>query len=101
MSFKITYLEEENLMFGGRKEEKDPRIGLNKFGPFKYLTESELLDKIKLGIIGDKSCIEKGTRNEYLQESNGFGLGDRDWWVWSRRRRGGRDLADFIRGRQG
>lgn len=54
-----TPLEEENLVFGGMHEEKDPRLGLKYFGPFHYSTESLSLEKTRLGIIGDKSTIEK------------------------------------------
>ena len=57
--FKIKYLSEKNLVFGNRQEEKDPRIGLKYFGPYKHSSESTISDKIRVGIIGDKSTIEK------------------------------------------
>ena len=59
MSFKIAYLSEKNLVFGGQNEEKDPRLGLKYFGPYRFPTESKALDKIKIGIIGNKDTIEK------------------------------------------
>lgn len=53
------YIEEENLIFGGMQEEKDPRLGLKYFGPFHYPSETSTLENIRIGIIGDKSTIEK------------------------------------------
>jgi len=57
--FRITYIPEENLIFGGYHEEKDPRIGLKYFGPFHYSSETSTLENIKIGIIGNKSMLEK------------------------------------------
>jgi len=51
---KADYIEEENLIFGDMQEEKDPRLGLKYYGPYH-----SLLEKIGLGIIGNKSTIEK------------------------------------------
>lgn len=59
MELKADYIEERNLVFGELHEEKDPRIGLKYFGPYKHESESKPLEKIKLGIIGDKSNLEK------------------------------------------
>jgi hypothetical protein len=59
MEFKTDYIMERNLIFGGLREEKDPRIGLKYFGPYTHESETKPLDKIGLGIIGDKSTLEK------------------------------------------
>ncbi len=57
-----TYLEEQNLVFGGMHEEKDPKLGLKYFGPYHFSTESLLLEKIRLGLVGNKSTIEKAKK---------------------------------------
>ncbi len=57
--FELIQLPEKDLVFGGNEEEKDPRIGLTNFGPYRYSSETPNLDKIKVGIIGDKSTLEK------------------------------------------
>lgn len=58
--FKASYLNEQNLMFGGNNEEKDPKLGLKNFGPYTHENEIFSLEQIKLGIIGDKDSLEKG-----------------------------------------
>jgi len=60
MTFKAIYLKEQDLIFGGGNEEKDPKIGLKNFGPHTLEGESPSLEQIKLGIVGDKNSIEKG-----------------------------------------
>lgn len=62
MKFKTFFIPEHNLVFGDFHEEKDPRLGLGYFGPFKYESEMASLEKISLGIIGDKSMLEKAKR---------------------------------------
>lgn len=57
--FQSHYIPERNLIFGGQHEEKDPRLGLKYFGPYRYSTEISTLENIHLGIIGNKSIIEK------------------------------------------
>jgi len=58
-NLKIGYIQEENLLFGGQQEEKDPRIGLKYFGPYYYSSETSSLENIRLGIVANKSMIEK------------------------------------------
>lgn len=58
-NFQSCYIPERNLIFGGQHEEKDPRIGLKHFGPYHFSTETITLEKIRLGIIGNKATIEK------------------------------------------
>ncbi len=59
MDFKAKYIQEPNLVFGGFQEEKDPRLGLKYHGPYRHPSESSHLEKIRMGIIGDKSMLEK------------------------------------------
>ena len=59
MTLSADYIEEPNLIFGGRKEEKDPRVGLNYHGPFTYPDEPASIPLINVGIIGDSASIEK------------------------------------------
>lgn len=61
-SFNIIQLPEKDLIFGNNEEEKDPRIGLKYFGPYRYSSEEPNLDKIKIGIIGDKHTLEKSKK---------------------------------------
>lgn len=58
-NLKIAYIAEENLIFGGNQEEKDPRIGLKYFGPYHYPSETAPLETIRAGIVGNRSIIEK------------------------------------------
>ena len=58
-NFNIIQLPEKDLIFGNNEEEKDPRIGLKYFGPYRYSSEEPNLDKVKIGIIGEKHTIEK------------------------------------------
>lgn len=58
MTFETSYIEEPDLIFGGFREEKDPRQGLSSFGPYHYADE-ELLSNIKVGIVGNKLMIDK------------------------------------------
>ena len=57
--FNVIQISEKNLIFGNNQEEKDPRIGLETYGPYRYSSEIQNLDKIKLGIIGDSKTLEK------------------------------------------
>lgn len=58
-NFKLVYISEENLIFGGNHEEKDPRIGLKYFGPYHYSTETNAPESIRVGIVGNKLMIEE------------------------------------------
>lgn len=58
MNFRATYLDEPDLIFGGHKEEKDPRQGLSNFGPYHYKDEASL-ENIKIGIIGNQLMIDR------------------------------------------
>ncbi len=57
--FSAIYLSEPDLVFGNLNEEKDPRIGLKNFGPFKHQAEIAGSDKIRIGLVGDKAMLEK------------------------------------------
>lgn len=58
-NFRIIYIPEENLIFGGNQEEKDPRIGLKHFGPYRYSSETTALESIRAGVVGNRPIIEK------------------------------------------
>lgn len=50
------YIEEPDLVFGNRKEEKDPRIGLKYLGPYFYSDEpGPTPSQVKVGIVSDAS----------------------------------------------
>jgi hypothetical protein len=54
-TLRSEYIQEPDLVFGGQKEEKDPRIGLRYHGPYHYTAEKEPSpNKVKVGIIGSK-----------------------------------------------
>ena len=59
MKIKAEYIEEPNLIFGDLNEEKDPRLGLDYHGPYRYSDERTPISEIKIGIIGDSSSIQK------------------------------------------
>ena len=56
--FKPFYIPEPDLIFGGSKEEKDPRLGLKYHGPF-YTSEEKTYSpkQTRLGIIGSDETI--------------------------------------------
>jgi hypothetical protein len=74
--FTAEYLEEPDLVFGGQREEKDPRIGLRYHGPYHYSTEKEPLPgQVRIGIIGTgititltKQVLEK--LKEFIESPN-------------------------------
>lgn len=52
------YVEEPDLVFGGQREEKDPRIGLRYHGPFHYSEEKEPSPhQVRVGIVGSASNV--------------------------------------------
>ena len=56
--FETEYIEEPNLLFGNRKEEKDPRVGITYHGPYHYSSEEgPSPNQIKVGIIGDSVSL--------------------------------------------
>jgi hypothetical protein len=81
MTFNTLFLEEKELIFGGRSEEKDPRIGLREFGPFQFSTKPENLDNIKIGIIGDKNSIEK-TKQIISKLKSEIHTGESNKWLY-------------------
>jgi hypothetical protein len=57
-SFQVKYIEEPDLIFGGQKEEKDPRIGLKYHGPYHFSTEKEPSpNHVNVGIVGNSKTI--------------------------------------------
>ncbi|MGB6463345.1 MAG: hypothetical protein WBF38_03870, partial [Nitrosotalea sp.] len=57
-NFEAQYIEEPELVFGGQGEDKDPRIGLKRYGPYFYSDEDAPLESVRLGIIGNRECIQ-------------------------------------------
>jgi len=57
-NFYAFYLDEPDLIFGNRGEDKDPRIGLRRFGPY-YSTDEEAPSpsQVRVGIIGSGETI--------------------------------------------
>ncbi len=55
--FSTEFVREPQLVFGGRNEEQDPKIGLSRYGPFRYEDEDFPLESIRIGIIGNRSGI--------------------------------------------
>lgn len=55
--FKTEFVNEPNLIFGGRREERDPKIGLDRFGPFRYKDEIHPLESVRVGIVSNRIGI--------------------------------------------
>src|SRR6266487_2671810 len=63
MIFRGEYIEEPDLVFGHKKEEKDPRIGLKYHGPYFYSEESgPTPTEVKIGIVSDANTTTKAKR---------------------------------------
>lgn len=59
--FRTDYIEEPDLVFGGLKEEKDPRIGLRYHGPYHYSTErTPSPSQVRVGLIGSGVTTDLG-----------------------------------------
>ncbi len=54
--FLAKYIPEPDLIFGNKKEDKDPRIGLRYHGPYFHQGEDTPLESVRVGIIGNKEC---------------------------------------------
>lgn len=54
--FLAKYIPEPDLIFGNKKEDKDPRIGLRHHGPYFHQGEDIPLESVRVGIIGNKEC---------------------------------------------
>ena len=57
LQFKTEYVFEPQLVFGGRKEERDPKVGLARYGPFRYQDEENPLESVRIGIISNRKGI--------------------------------------------
>jgi len=56
--FSTEYLDEPNLVFGNEGEDKDPRIGLKRFGPYFFSDEITSLERVNIGIVGTREGME-------------------------------------------
>lgn len=56
--FRTSYHEEPDLVFGGQREEKDPRIGLTHHGPYHFTGEKvPSPNVVKVGLVGSGETI--------------------------------------------
>lgn len=63
MRIRAFYIEEPDLIFGHRGEEKDPRLGLKHFGP--YFSSSDAIPspmQVRVGIVGSGTTIALAKR---------------------------------------
>jgi hypothetical protein len=68
--FIADYVEEPDLIFGHKGEEKDPRIGLRYHGPYHYSTEKEPSpSQVRVGIVG--SGITRTLTKQVLEKLKG------------------------------
>jgi len=57
-TFDTDYISEPDLVFGGQREEKDPRIGLKYHGPYHFSSETvPSPNHLRIGIIGNGHTI--------------------------------------------
>lgn len=56
-TFSTSFIEEPILVFGHGEEEKDPKKGLFRSGPFTYHDENPSLHNIRVGIISNRNGI--------------------------------------------
>lgn len=57
-SFESKYITEPELVFGNKGEERDPRVGLKRYGPYYYSDEDAPLESLRVGIIGNRIGID-------------------------------------------
>jgi hypothetical protein len=58
MRIRALYIEEPDLVFGNRGEEKDPKLGLKHFGPYYPTSESAPSPmQVRVGIVGNGTTI--------------------------------------------
>jgi len=57
LCFRTEFVQEPQLVFGGKREEKDPKIGLARYGPFRYEDEESPLESVRIGIISNRIGI--------------------------------------------
>lgn len=51
------FIKEPDLIFGGQKEEMDPKLGLKYFGPYYTTSEKRPIARVRVGIVGDSGTI--------------------------------------------
>ena len=69
-NFVAKYIPEPDLVFGNKREDKDPRIGLKHFGPFFHSDEQTPLESVRIGIIGNKECTNLAQKIlEFIEKS--------------------------------
>ena len=56
--FRTDFVDEPKLVFGGRHEEDaDPKTGLARYGPYRYEDEEFPLERVAVGIVGNRAGI--------------------------------------------
>lgn len=55
--FRTDFVAEPKLVFGGQQEEDDPKTGLARYGPYLYEDEEIPLERIAVGIVGNRTGI--------------------------------------------
>jgi len=63
MTLEAEYLAEPDLVFGNQGEEKDPRLGMSKFGPYYSPAEGAPSPaRIRIGLIGNGETLGWGEK---------------------------------------
>ena len=55
--FRVSLLEEPDLIFGEGQPESDPKVGLYNFGPYSVADDARHPQRIRLGITGSGSTV--------------------------------------------
>lgn len=56
-AFRTEFIAEPKLVFGERQEEDDPKTGLARYGPYQYEDEEFTLERVPIGIVGNRIGI--------------------------------------------
>ena len=81
-TFRTDYIEEPDLVFGGLKEEKDPRIGLRYHGPYHYASEPiPSPSQVRIGLIGSSVTVDIG-KQVIERLRNAIASSDANKWLY-------------------
>lgn len=56
-TFSTEFIAEPKLVFGAQQEEDDPKTGLARYGPYQYEDEEVTLERVPVGIVGNRIGI--------------------------------------------
>ena len=80
MTIQAIYIEEPDLIFGHKQEEKDPKLGLIHFGPYLPSdVEKNYPTHIRVGIVGNSNSI---TLTKKILELLGEPIKSGEWNRW-------------------